>query len=160
MNRKYYIFALTFAALFLSENSSAQYKTEDFRILYNLAGTWEMLSKNGTLRETWNIRNDSLLESISYRINKSDTITEETVNLCLSNGTISYIPTVLEQNQGKPIVFQLSEKKGNHFVFENSLHDFPQRIIYDLKNTKELLVLINGNTPNGFKEISFKFKRK
>jgi hypothetical protein len=160
MNRKSLIFILTIVALLYSENSSAQYSIENFRILHNLAGTWEMLSKDGALYEIWNIKNDSLLESISYRINKKDTIPEETVRLCLSDGIISYIPTVPDQNQGKQVVFRLIEKNANRFVFENSIHDFPKRIIYDLKNVKQLLVLINGNTPKGFKEISFKFRRK
>ena len=92
-------------------------------------------------------------------VNGKDTIPEETVELKLANGKITFSPTVRNQNGGQPVVFTLVSIEGTKFTFENKQHDFPQRIIYDI-HEKTLSVTISGNTKNGFREIPFDFVAK
>ncbi len=50
---------------------------------------------------------------------------------------------------GKPgVIFDLKETGSNRVVFENPQHDFPTRIIYELKANGQLLGRIEG-TQNG-----------
>lgn len=50
---------------------------------------------------------------------------------------------------GKPgVVFDLKEMGSSRVVFENPQHDFPTRIIYELKSNGQLLARIEG-TQNG-----------
>ena len=139
--------------------SIAQYQLADFKPLYKLASAWEIKSQNGVLVEQWVRINDSIMHSRSYRVNGKDTIPEETVELKFANGRISFTPTVPNQNQGKPVSFTLVSIEGTKFTFENKQHDFPQRIIYHIRE-KTLNVTISGNTKNGFREIPFDFVAK
>jgi hypothetical protein len=160
MKKIFIILLFSYIKFFVPESLFAQYNLKDFKDLYTLSGTWEMRTKNGFLYESWIIQNDSLLRSHSFRIKNNDTIPEETIELIFSNGNLRYIPTVINQNQGKPVIFTLMKINNKRFVFENLSHDFPQRIIYNLKKQDSLLVIINGKTSKGYKEILFPFCRK
>jgi hypothetical protein len=99
------------------------------------------------------------MHSKSYRVSGKDTIPEETVELKLSNGKITFTPTVRNQNQDRPVEFTLISIEGTKFTFENKGHDFPQQIIYHIMDS-QLHVIINGNTKDGFREIPFEFGLK
>lgn len=62
-----------------------------------------------------------------------------------ANGSLALQPMPF----GKPgVTFDLKEMSLNRVVFENPQHDFPTRIIYELKTKGQLLVGIEG-TQNG-----------
>ena len=145
-----------FLLLSVCMHSRAQYKLKDFKGLYRLTSTWEIKTKKGTLVEQWHRVNDTLLQSRSYRVQGKDTIPEETVELKLEGGRITFTPTVPNENEGKPVTFVLSSIDGSIFTFENKYHDFPQRIVYQI-GTKTLNVTISGVTKDGYREIPFDF---
>jgi hypothetical protein len=126
---------LCLVLLLLGKNVSAQFTYEDFKMLHQLEGKgWEMKLKVGSVIEKWTKINDSLLTSVSYRIREGDTTALETVELRFSNGIITYTPTVVNQNAGKPVTFALvSIEAPSSFTFENKNHDYPVQIIYRLK---------------------------
>jgi hypothetical protein len=147
---------LFFFLLTVSLNAAAQYQLKDFKPLHGLAKVWEIKSDKGALVEQWVLVNDSLMRSSSYMVNGKDTIPEETIELKLSDGKITFTPIVPNQNEGKPLIFTLISIAGTKFTFENKLHDFPQQIAYHIME-KELHVTISGNTKNGFMEIPYEF---
>ena len=133
----------------------AQYTQVDFKKLHRLKGTWTMNTSKGILNESWEIMNDSLLMGKSYEVQGKDTIPQEIVRLEFKEGNITYNPVVVDQNQQKPVVFKLASIRGNEFIFENKMHDFPQQIVYNL-GVDGLLASVSGATPNGIKEIKYK----
>lgn len=138
----------------------SQWTKNDFAPLLALEGKWIMPVKKGMLHEVWQMKNDSRLESKSYRVNGGDTIMLETVQLVLEKDAVYYMPTVPDQNEGKQVSFSLTKIDGNRFHFTNPEHDFPKRIIYYLKNEKELEVIIDDNVDGSAKRSVFSFKKE
>jgi uncharacterized protein YciI len=114
--------------------------------LYWLAGKWQVTSQTGTIYENWSIRDDSTLVGFSYKIKTNgDSIALESVELRRRNGTFYYIPTVKEQNQGKPVEFTCTHASDVEFVFENPQHDFPKKVTYRfIKEKNNLEARIEG----------------
>lgn len=140
--------------------SFAQYTVKDFRPLQGLAGCWKMITNKGTLYEHWYMVNDSVLQNISYLVNGTDTIPQETVQLKIANGIISYTSTVANQNNQQPVIFILVKNENGKYVFENNAHDFPQQISYNLADKNTLNASISGTVKNKFSEMLFNFKRE
>jgi len=154
------VFLLLLTLLITSfSEAQAQQNKRHFKRLHKLEGTWEMQTKKGKLYEVWTKQDAHLLQSRSFRVNGTDTLLQETVALALRDGDIFYTPTVPNQNEGQPVPFKLTKVEGRSYYFENPQHDFPQRIIYDLKSKQNLEVRIDGNTPRGFREMKFVFKK-
>ncbi len=119
-----------------------------------------MATKKGFLYEQWFMINDSLLQNKSYRVNGTDTIPQEAVQLKISGGAITYTSTVVNQNNQQPVIFTLVNKDNGKYIFENTAHDFPQQISYKLKDANTLDAGISGRINDQYREISFYFKRE
>lgn len=140
--------------LLSSIHVKAQFQKNDFIRLNILEGDWMMKTKKGSLVEQWIIVNDTVMTGKSFRIVESDTIPQETVILKFSNGTISYSPTVPDQNEGRQVNFILNEIKDGKFIFRNPDHDFPKQIQYEpAKNGLKVIISGNGN------EVLFEFQK-
>ncbi len=134
----------------------SQYSINEFTQLSNLTGSWKMKTPKGILFEQWQKQNDSTLSNKSFKVNGADTTMLEQVMLNFQNGSVTYNPTLPDQ---EAVSFKLVEIKDGQYIFENKTHDFPQRIIYKI-DKNQLAVTINGNTPKGFKEIPYLFTRE
>lgn len=154
------LFATTFCLLGISLQSSAQATTQTFSKLFSLEGTWRMEAKNGALYEAWQKINDSTLQGRTYKIAKADTIVFERVDLVLRDDKIAYIPVVKDQNNQQPVTFTLVSAGSGKYVFENLLHDFPQRVVYELPVNNQLHAWIEGNTAQGFKKVDYNYTRQ
>lgn len=123
-----------------------------------LIGSWSNVSSEGELFERWIKTNDSTFSGNSFFISNNDTLFSEQISLELKGFDIFYTPTVSNQNQGKAVCFKLISDTNNVFVFENKLHDFPQRIIYTNPLPDSLYARIEGTEKgeNRFEEFSFK----
>lgn len=129
--------------------------------LFDLKGVWCMNVKGGTLCEIWQQTDSASLEGKGLKVNeKNDTLITENILITVKGNDILYIPTVVDQNEGKPVEFKLVKTKKGIFIFENKEHDFPQQIIYHFKDNDMLEVIIEGKTEEGFKSIPFNFTRK
>ncbi len=137
----------------------AQNGNKDFQSLYSIVGTWSLETKKGVLFESWSQTNDSTLSSISYRVNGTDTILLEKVQLVCRGNKIMYIPVVENQNDRKPVIFTMSSREKGKFIFENPYHDFPQRIIYNLPADNILLAWIEGDRMGHLVKSEYKFRR-
>lgn len=152
-------YGYTCAALLLFNTGYAQYNMKHFIPLHGLRGTWKMETKKGFLYEQWYTVNDSLLQNKGYRVNGSDTLPQETVQLKISGGAITYTSTVANQNNQQPVTFTLVKNDNGKYIFENTAHDFPQQISYELKDANTLDAVISGRINDKYREISFYFTR-
>ena len=151
---------LSFFVLLAGNKSYAQYTIKDFNPLQGLTGSWKMVTKMGSaFYEHWHRVNDSVLQNKSYGINRRDTISQETVQLKLTHGIITYTSTVADQNNQQPVTFTLVKTENGKYVFENKAHDFPQQISYQLIDKNTLHASISGTGKDKFTEILFNFKR-
>jgi hypothetical protein len=146
-------------SVFMPGKLNAQFKVNQFEKFYALEGTWRMPDEKGYYYEVWKIVNDIYLHGSSFKVNGTDTIPHETLQLRFNDGEITYTPTVSDQNEGKIITFRLISLKENQFVFENKNHDFPRRIVYKINNSKSMTATISGKTSKGFKKVPFVFTK-
>lgn len=107
-------------------------------------GRWENNSPEGNLSEIWKKENDSTFFGESYFVKKNDTIFAERVSLEERNGKLSYVVTVPNQNDAKPVAFELTSAEGNSLIFENPEHDYPNKIIYNQVGIDSLVAEIRG----------------
>ena len=90
-------------------------------------GKWQVNESDSF--EEWDRVDDNLYRGKGYEIRKNDTLVTETITIVQKGKEIFYIPSVTDQNEGKPVSFKLVSKKAGELIFENKDHDFPQRII-------------------------------
>jgi len=123
-------------------------------------GRWENNSDEGNLSESWKKLNDSTFFGESYFVIKSDTVFAEHVSLEQRNGKLSYVVTVPNQNDEKPVAFELTSAEGNSLVFENPKHDYPNKIIYNHVGTDSLVAEIRGLKKGKEKNEFFRMVKK
>lgn len=134
-------------------------KNKTFKKLYALEGTWRMNTKRGAVYEEWKKINKNYLQCKGYMIRGKDTIISERIALTNSKAGIFYTSTVEDQNNKESVAFKMASTENNIFVFENSLHDFPKRIVYKLITADSLNAFIDDGTETGKKQ-NFYYKRQ
>lgn len=134
-----------------------------------LNGTWEMPKPNGSVQvETWEEKDRTMMTGKGLKVVGKDTTILESIQLYADRKDIWYVPTVTDQNDGAPVAFKLVSSTSHQFVFENPVHDFPQRIVYHLKpivwkkeiNTSPGDTLDVAVTSMDGEGIHFRFTRK
>jgi len=138
----------------------AQYQSKEFTPLNALVGNWSMETKKGMIHESWIKVDDSTLRSKSFRLNGTDTVLLEEVDLVMRLGNIYYMPIVQGQNNHQPVLFKLSKLENGIYTFENPEHDFPQRVIYELPKENKLHAWIEGTSKGTFKKSDYFFTRE
>lgn len=125
-----------------------------------LVGRWENNSEEGNLSETWKKENDSTLLGESYFEIKGDTVFAEHISLEERNGKLSYVVTIPDQNNEKPVAFELTSADVHLLVFENPKHDYPNKIKYNHIGTDSLVAEISGLKDGKAKKEFFWMKKK
>jgi hypothetical protein len=120
-----------------------------------MLGRWENVSPTGTLIEAWQKQNDTLYTGYSHFIVGKDTVFSERLRIEQHGNDLLYIPTVVGQNEGKPVVFKVSLHTKKQVVFENPLHDFPQKISYSHPTKDSLVAEISGTDKGKFRSEKF-----
>ena len=111
-----------------------------------LLGEWEKKDSLGTLKELWQIKDDSTFIGQSYYIiNNKDTVHNEQIELMQDKKHLIYTATVKGENNDEPVPFQMMKDEDSLLVFENPKHDFPQKIQYQLKKNNSIVATISGN---------------
>ena len=145
--------------IIISLNATAQNSTTDFKKLCLIRGTWSMETKRGILYEHWYDKDDSTLLGKSYKLNGSDTILLEEVQLIRKGVSIFYIPIVRSPNNEQPVVFTLVKTDNETYIFDNPEHDFPQRVIYQLPKNEQLHAWIEGMDKGVYRKSDFFYKK-
>lgn len=126
-----------------------------------LPGTWEQRTNTtANLLEIWVKKSNDEFTGKSVKINGRDTILLETITMVRSNESLFYIPTVSNQNQGKPVKFYCSRRQDSLLVFENPQHDFPQQISYKLITKDSIVATISGLYKGQQRSNHFYMKKK
>jgi hypothetical protein len=123
-----------------------------------LIGTWISGTPEGPVYETWTKTSADELRGKSYQPHGADTTVFETIRLIEQHDTLFFIPTLLDQNDGKPVRFSLKTISDSSMVFENIHHNFPQLVSYTRVASDSLMAEISG-TQNG-KQNSIQFPMK
>lgn len=122
-----------------------------------MLGTWKINTPQGSIVEIWQPKNDSTLQGRSMFVkNNTDTVPQESIELAYRNGDWYYIPTVVNQNAGKPVSFKVIFMRGTEFISENPEHDFPQRIAYR-RIKQSMFASIEGKRNGKFGKQNFDY---
>ncbi|MCJ0743096.1 DUF6265 family protein [Pedobacter montanisoli] len=124
-----------------------------------LTGTWENKTSRGNLYEEWKKAGKHELAGKSYMLKEKDTIVFETLRLVAEGNGLFYIPTVKNQNDGKPVKFALKTLSDTQLVFENPQHDFPQLITYTKIKPDSLVAEISGTRNGQLRKQTFPMKK-
>lgn len=135
----------------LSLQSAAQ---ETMEQLDFLVGTWKMEGKN--IYEHWT-KDKNVLIGESFRVKDDVKYVSETLRIEQVDKAIIYTATVINQNDGKPVMFTLNPEITNTLSFENASHDFPKKIRYTKLIDTEIYVEVLGDNDEGF---SFKMQKQ
>ena len=92
-------------------------------------------------------------------IMNNDTIFSESLSIEENRDGLFYVPSVVNQNDGKPVYFKLVKCVNGEFIFENLDHDFPQRIVYKNPQPDSLYARIEGRDSGEYRREEFKMKR-
>jgi hypothetical protein len=109
-----------------------------------LEGTWENVSEQGNLSETWQKVNDSTYAGRGFFIKDKDTLHNESIELRQKGDIVSYNPTVQGQNNNRPVEFRMTSGTDNQLTFENAMHDYPKKIIYHKISKDSMVAEISG----------------
>jgi hypothetical protein len=120
-----------------------------------MLGRWENVSTDGTLIEAWQKQNDTTYTGYSHFIIGKDTVFSEQIRMEQHGKELFYMPSVKDQNGGKPIIFRASLHNKKQLIFENPLHDFPQKISYSHPTKDSLVAEISGTEKGKFKSQKF-----
>lgn len=116
-------------------------------IPYFLQGTWKI--ENKEIYEHWDKLDSLILKGFSYILKDGQMVISEYLDIYKKNNKTIYTATVLNQNQGKGIDFQLT-KSDSLFTFENPSHDFPKKISYKKLSDNEIFVHVSDGKQKGF----------
>lgn len=136
------ICVLTFLLLMNACNNQRTLSQVDF-----LIGKWKVEGKERY--ERW-IKTENKLIGEAFKISNGEEKVSEIIEIIIQNNQIVYTPTVFDQNEGKGIPFELKSSADNVFSFENSAHDFPKKIQYEILSATELFVSVLGDNEKGF----------
>ncbi|KOS05901.1 hypothetical protein AM493_07530 [Flavobacterium akiainvivens] len=109
-----------------------------------LIGSWGNTTAEGVLTENWKKVNDSVYHGESYFAVGKDTVFAESMVLDEIDGKMACTVTVPNQNDEKPVRFDLTSITDKEMIFENPKHDFPNKIVYTQVRPDSLVAVIYG----------------
>jgi len=157
--KRIYLYALILILAGFYSNVKAQKnpsKTFSF-----VLGSWEMQTSKGKVVEQWEQGAGKILKGKSYRVKANgDSVLTETLQIRKVGKDVLYCSTVVNQNEGKEVCFKLISAKDQIYIFENTAHDFPQRIVYQNVGRNEMLAWIEGELNGKSRKSEFRYKRQ
>jgi hypothetical protein len=112
--------------------------------LFWLSGCWQGRQGTAVVEEMWSKPAGTTMIGLGRTVKNNQTVSFEFMQFREQNGTLAFLP---QPQGGAQVTFPLKESARSKFVFENLSHDFPQRVIYERKNS--LLVASVEGTENG-----------
>ncbi len=145
------IFALASACSPVEKNETTTGEDAAFKVLL---GRWADESRQNDFYETWEVSGNGLTGT-GVVMSNGDTVFIEHLAIVEREGDWYYAARIDSHNNGEMIYFKLQTKKDSLFVFENQDHDFPQKIVYDLQASGELLITTSGHESDTLREEKF-----
>jgi len=124
-----------------------------------LIGTWAIEESGGIqTKEVWEKTDIDTYNGYNVSLDENgDTIFSELIEIKKIVNQLYYVVSVPSQNGGLEIRFKLVSTENNKYVFENSEHDFPQRIVYLKVGSDSLHAYIEGMTMGDDSRMDFYF---
>ncbi len=122
-----------------------------------LIGTWVIENPNGKVVEIWTRSADGVLNGEGYFMNNAgEKMGGETIQIVNKDGKWYYVPAVKNQNDGKPVYFEIIMISKGEFISENPNHDFPQRIAYRRVGDR-MFASIEGRKEGAYSKYNFDY---
>ena len=123
-----------------------------------LAGCWEGNNGSALSREHWMPEGGGMMMAMARTVRGGRVLSHEAIRLELDADGVTpvYVPKPSNQKEAR---FKLASAAGGRFVFENSEHDFPQRIIYQRQPDGGLMARIEGSRDGKARGIDYPMKR-
>ncbi len=134
-------------------------KSVDLKQAEWIVGNWENKTSTSKTIESWQKLNDSTLVGKSMLIKDNDSVLLENILIIQRDKQLYYVPSVVNQNEGNPIEFKLTQAVNNMLIFENPLHDFPQKIVYKKISGDSMVAEISGISKGEERSIRFPMKK-
>ena len=122
-------------------------------------GEWISEEGEDSFLETWKSIDANEMAGYGAMLHSGDTIFSERIQLIKEKEDIYYVVTIKE-NSNLPVRFKLTSSSANQWIFENSEHDFPTRITYELTAENKLRATIEGSEQTADQNFTLYFKRK
>jgi len=107
-----------------------------------LNGSW--ISADLSYHEIWTNVNDTLTTGIGFTVEENDTLFSETLQIVNSKINTYYLATMPDQNFGMPVRFDCLSSETGTIIFENKIHDFPNRIEYRIITDSTIQITVSG----------------
>ena len=121
-----------------------------------LAGCWELRAPNRVTLEMWMPPLGDLMLGSSRTTLGARTSEFELLRLKVEGDRLHYIAMPNGRNE---TTFPSIELSDTALVFENTAHDFPQKISYRRRGADSIIARIEGPGPNGPRGLNFPFRR-
>lgn len=119
-------------------------ETASLEDLSTFVGTWRLDEEGRNYTETWVLDGDRL-DGSAVELVGTDTVFYEEMTV-FERGEDGWVlgVTVADQNNSSTVFFRLLEFRKDYFQFENPNHDFPKRIIYEMKGSDRMEARVDG----------------
>jgi hypothetical protein len=132
---------------------SAQEKKATISDVSWISGCWQMNDNGKITTERWSKATSNVIIGVSQTVKDGKTVAFEFLRIIDNGHGAIYVakPSNAKDETG----FFAKKFSANEVVFENTKHDFPQRIIYRLQDKESLIARIEGK--QGDKEMGIDF---
>ena len=121
-----------------------------------LAGCWEARSDGVVVEEQWMAPRGRTMISMGRRVHEDTLVDFDQVVLREKAGRLEYEAHPANQSIG---VYLSTQVTPTNLVFENPLHDFPQRIGYTLRGADSLVAWMDGKEGGSSKRVEFRYAK-
>jgi hypothetical protein len=142
-------------ACFVQALAAAQARAGIERVAW-LQGCWEMTSGQTIIEEHWMAPRGGTMIGAGRTVRDNALVEYEQVILREQNGQLAYEAHPSGQS---PAVFLSKDITGSMVIFENSMHDFPQRVGYRRDGRDALLAWVEGTVNGQSRRIEFPYRR-
>ena len=141
------------AITFIFVNSTLAQEKINMEKLEWIIDRWGNTSDGTSVYESWERVNDSLFKGESKTVKDDKIIFSEKLSIEKIGDNIFYTADV--KHNPEPVHFKLINLTDTSATFENPEHDFPQRIIYELRNNTTLYARIEGKVKDKIESSEF-----
>ena len=121
-----------------------------------LAGCWEARAPGRVVEEQWMAPRGHSMISMGRTVHGDTLIDFEQVILREAGGRLEYEAHPMNQPSA---IFTSTQITDNNLLFENQMHDYPQRVGYTRRGADSLLAWIDGTTHGERKRVDFFYAR-
>ncbi len=123
-----------------------------------LHGKWIIDYGDTKIYESWKQETPTLLSGEGYVVAGNDTVVREALQIQKIENVWVFIAKINDQN---PVLFTSRQTPSDtKLVFENTEHDFPQRITYGSTETGNIYAVVEGNDKGENKKEEYNYQRQ